>query len=131
MRLVSRAEPQHAKCELVQAALAHTSPVLPDKLPSRVAALAEQRQTGQTFLCNQHDWIYWLSLEIPGQSAADVARSLLENEQFWLPRMSGQCYAMGVKLEGTTLICYGVMDDEPHRREQEIQRLFNTLNTSD
>ena len=131
VRLVSRAEPQHAKCELVQAALAHTSPVLPDKLPSRVAALAEQRQTGQTFLCNQHDWIYWLSLEIPGQSAADVARSLLENEQFWLPRMSGQCYAMGVKLEGTTLICYGVMDDEPHRREQEIQRLFNTLNTSD
>ncbi len=124
VRLVSRAGRQHENCELVNTVSALVPLSLPDKLPPRVAALAEQRQAEQTFLCNQHDWIYWLSLENLKQPATHAARSLLENEQFWLPRISGQCYAMGVKLEGATLICYGVMDDEPHRREQEIQQLL-------
>lgn len=125
VRLVSRAGYQHEHCELVSTVSALAPLSLPDKLPPRVAALAEQRQAGQTFLCNQHDWIYWLSLENLKQPATHAAHSLLENEQFWLPRISGQCYAMGVKLEDCTLICYGVMDDEPHRREQEIQQLLS------
>lgn len=125
VRLVSRAQPQHPECEWVNVAAGQAALTLPNKLPPRVAALAEQRQAGQTFLCNQHDWIYWLTLNNTTQPYAEIARALLENEQFWLPRISGQCYAMGVQLTDNTLICYGVMDDEPHRREQEIRQLVN------
>ncbi|NVK57052.1 MAG: insulinase family protein [Alteromonadaceae bacterium] len=112
-------------CPLVEDVLLPTSPVLPKDLPARIQVLAESLCDDQNFVCNQQDWLLHLALpELTVQQRDKLITAVICDERLWIPRTSGQCYAMGVQETPNGLRIYGIMDDEPQRRQHPVQQLF-------
>ncbi|MDC8832007.1 insulinase family protein [Alteromonas gilva] len=112
-------------CPLVNDVLLPQAPALPGDLPARLDTLAQSLSNAKHFVFNQQDWIMHVPLsDQTGAQQAELLIGVLCDERLWLPRTSGQCYAMGVQGTADGIRIYGVMDDEPQQRNKLIEQLF-------
>lgn len=125
MRIMTNQAHYNKQCMVVEESLSEASLDIPDTLPARVKPLADNLSADTHFVCNKQDWALLYPLDAASlKQQNSILVAVLCDERIWIPRTSGQCYAMGVQRVTDGIVIYGVMDDEPQQRKQYIKDLF-------
>lgn len=114
------------ECIGITDALDQGAPEFPTTLPASIAPLADNVSESTPFYYNQQHWVYHISLAgIPAYQQSDLLLNILSDGRLWLPRISGQCYAMGAMRVENGLRLYGAIDDTPQIRFKEINQIVS------
>ena len=88
-------------------------------LPRLLTTLAKASHADAPFVTENNHWVYRLST-LPSEQ---VLR-LVQQSVFWQPRLSGECYAIGVGRFEDELYFYGAQDTISKQRDAWCKQLF-------
>ena len=82
-------------------------------LPKLLQPLADMTCNNETFISNENHWV----LRVKRDKHEQLLKSML-NPEFWLPRLNGECYAMGVACYNDHVFIYAAQDCKVDSRFQ-------------
>ena len=90
-------------------------PLLP-KLLHRLSALSVQNPNEKFQHADNH-WVYRVDTQFH-----DYLIDIMSGASFWLPRTSGECYALGIARFNDHIFIYGAQDRQTSRRESWCEK---------